>query len=89
LEAPNPNLISELIKNLSKNLNVSLIFMKSSIRIQNLKIVGSKMATIQGSDGRIDNRKVAILNIELFWKNMKYGSAWFCKSKMGLYVENG
>jgi hypothetical protein len=36
----------------------------SSLRNQHLKIVGLKMAKIQGSDGRIDKGKIAILNID-------------------------
>jgi hypothetical protein len=47
-----------------ENPHVSLILIQSSIRIQNLKIVGSKMEKIQGSDGRKDKRKIAILNID-------------------------
>jgi hypothetical protein len=35
-----------------------------SIEIQNLMIVCLKMAKIQGSDGRIDKCKIAILNID-------------------------
>jgi hypothetical protein len=53
-EGLNPSLISELMGNESKNPNVSLILIKSSIRIQNLKIVGLKMTKIEGSDGRIE-----------------------------------
>jgi hypothetical protein len=52
------------MENKSKNPNVLLILIKSSIRIQNFKIVGLKMAKIQGSDGRMDKCKIAILNID-------------------------
>jgi hypothetical protein len=62
-ECPHPSSISELVVNKSKNPNVSLILIYTSIRIQNLKVVGFKMAKIQGSDRWIDNRKIAILNI--------------------------
>jgi hypothetical protein len=34
------------------------------IIVQNLKIVGLKMAKRKGSDGRKDKRKIAILNID-------------------------
>jgi hypothetical protein len=64
IASPNPGAISELIDNESKNPNMSLILIQSSIRIQNLKIIGLKMAKIQGSDGQIDKRKIAILNID-------------------------
>jgi hypothetical protein len=62
-EGPNPSSILELIDNESKNPNVSLILIQSSIRIQNWTFVGLKMAKIQGSDGRIDKYKIAFLNI--------------------------
>jgi hypothetical protein len=48
------------------------------MRIQNLKILGFKMAKIQGSDGRRDKCKIAILNIDSilnYLEPKEYGSA--------------
>jgi hypothetical protein len=39
---------------------MSLILILLSISTQILKIVGLKIAKLQGSDGRIDKRKIAI-----------------------------
>jgi hypothetical protein len=39
------------------------------MRIQNFKIVGLKMAKIQCADGQMDNRKIAILNIDSVLNN--------------------
>jgi hypothetical protein len=63
-EDSNPSLILELLDNEPENPVVLLIHIKSSIRIQNLRIVDLKMTKIQVSDGRLDKHKIAILNID-------------------------
>jgi hypothetical protein len=47
---------------------VSFVVLEFSIRIQKLKFVGLKMAKIQGLDGLIGKRKIAILNIDSILK---------------------
>jgi hypothetical protein len=41
--------------------------------MQNLKILGLKMTKIQGSDGRMDKCKIAILNIDSILKRIILG----------------
>jgi hypothetical protein len=43
------------------------------------------MAEIQGSDGLVGKRKIAILNIDSIFNNI-FLSAYYNKFKMGLYV---
>jgi hypothetical protein len=59
-----------------------------------LKFLALKMAKIQGSDGLMGKRKIAILNIDsilnkCFLGQMRCQSACYNKFKMGLYVEFG
>jgi hypothetical protein len=57
--------------------------------------VNLKMAKIQGLDGLMGKREIAILSIGfilidfLFWVKKKCQSACYNKLKMGLYVEFG
>jgi hypothetical protein len=65
LEGPKPSSISELLDNESKKLkriiDSYIVFYENP---KDLKILWLKMAKIQGSDGRIDKRKIAILKID-------------------------
>jgi hypothetical protein len=93
-DGPNSSSFPELIENLSKNPEIIFVVIWFSIRIQNLKFLGSKMAKIQGSDGLMGKRKIAILNIasilnKFFFGQLRCQSACYNNSKMGLYVEIG
>jgi hypothetical protein len=73
LKGPSPRSISGLLNINSKNPNVSLILINSLL---------SKMAKIQGSSGRIDKRKIAILNWIILLENMEvlnFASAKYVK----------
>jgi hypothetical protein len=79
---------------LIKSSDVSLVVIKFSIKIQNLKFVGLKMAKIQGSDGLMGKRNLAILNIDSIL-NKKFWNRWGAKRlvttslKWVYYVEFG